>query len=103
MTKQRGPRREFLKSSLGAAGAAWVVAQPAGASAQEATTPPRKPRLRFSVIGVNHGHINSQVEAVVRGGGDLVSFFAKEPDLAEAFSKKYPQARLARSERGSPE
>ena len=67
---------------------------------QEATSPARKaPRLRFSVIGLNHGHINSQVEAVIQGGGELVSFYAKEPELAEAFAKKYPQAKLARSER----
>lgn len=34
-------------------------------------------------------------EAVIRGGGQLVSFYAKEPDLAAAFAKKYPQAKLA--------
>jgi predicted dehydrogenase len=55
-------------------------------------------RIRFSAIGLNHGHIYGQVEAVVRGGGQLVSFYAKEADLAAAFSKRYPQAKLARSE-----
>lgn len=58
-----------------------------------------KPRIRFSVIGLNHGHINGQTEAVLRGGGELVSFFAKEADLAAAFSKRFPQAKLARSEK----
>lgn len=60
----------------------------------------RKPaaRIRFSVIGINHGHIYGQVEAVVRGGGELVSFYAKEPDLAAAFAKRYPQAKQADSE-----
>ena len=33
--------------------------------------------------------------AIIRGGGQLVSFYAKEPDLVAAFSKKYPQAKLA--------
>jgi len=28
----------------------------------------------------------------------LVWFYAREPDLAEAFAKRYPQAKLARSE-----
>jgi predicted dehydrogenase len=54
--------------------------------------------IRFAAIGLNHGHINGQVETVIRGGGELVSFYAKEPDLAAAFSKRFPQAKLARSE-----
>ncbi len=58
-----------------------------------------KPQIRFSVIGLNHGHINGQTEAVLRGGGELVSFFAKEADLADAFAKRFPQAKLARSEK----
>ena len=33
-----------------------------------------EPRIRFSVIGINHAHIYSQVDAVTRGGGQLVSF-----------------------------
>jgi len=55
------------------------------------------PRLKFAAIGLNHGHIYGQVEAVIRGGGELVSFYAKEADLAAAFAKRYPQAKLARS------
>ncbi len=30
-----------------------------------------QPRIRFSVIGLNHNHIHGQVEAVRRGGGEL--------------------------------
>lgn len=56
-------------------------------------------RIKFSVIGINHSHIYSQVEAVTRGGGQLVSFYAKEPDLAAAFSKRFPQAKLANNEK----
>ena len=56
-------------------------------------------RIRFAAIGLNHGHINGQVETVRAGGGELVAFFAKEPELAAAFAKRYPDARLARSER----
>jgi len=47
---------------------------------------------------MNHGHIYSQVETVTRAGGQLVSFYSKEPDLGDAFSKRYPQAKVARSE-----
>jgi predicted dehydrogenase len=38
------------------------------------------------------------VEAVVRGGGELVSAYAKEADLAAAFEKRFPQVRMAKSE-----
>jgi len=56
------------------------------------------PRIRFAVIGMNHGHIYGQVEAVIKGGGELVSFYAKEPDLVAAFTKRYPNAKLVSNE-----
>ena len=58
-----------------------------------------EPRIKFSVIGINHSHIYSQVEAVIRGGGEFVSFYAKEPDLVASFSKRYPKVKLAASEK----
>jgi predicted dehydrogenase len=71
----------------------------AGSAARAAAPEPaRAPRLRFAAIGLNHGHIHSMCEAVVRGGGELVAYFAKEPDLAAAFGKRFPQAKPARSE-----
>ena len=61
--------------------------------------PPRPARLRFAAIGLNHGHINGQVQSVIRGGGELVWFFATEPDLIAGFTKRFPQARLARNQK----
>ncbi len=58
-----------------------------------------KLRIRFSVIGLNHGHINNQTTTVLNGGGELVWFYAKEPELAADFAKRFPQAKLARSEK----
>ena len=58
-----------------------------------------KPKINFSVINMNHAHIYGMVDAVTRGGGQLVSFYAKEPDLIEAFAKKYPYAKLAKDKR----
>src|SRR5438045_1692316 len=105
MSKERSGRREFLKSSITTAGAAWAATRAAsaataggaggGPAAQAppdpapAAGPARPPRLKFSVIGINHGHVNGQTDLVKRGGGELVSFYAKEPDLAAAFAKKY--------------
>lgn len=59
---------------------------------------PKASRIKFAVIGMNHGHIYGQVEATIRGGGELVSYYAKEPDLLAAFAKRYPQAKQAKSE-----
>lgn len=58
-----------------------------------------EPRIRFSVIGINHAHIYSQVDAVTRGGGEFVSFYAKEPDLAAGFAKRYPKVKQVTSEK----
>jgi len=63
------------------------------------TQNPQKDRINFSVIGINHGHIYSQVEAVIRGGGKLISFYAKEKDLADAFAKRYPSIKQATDEK----
>ena len=57
------------------------------------------PRIKFSVIGINHAHIYSQVDAVTRGGGQFVSFYAKEPDLVASFFKRFPKVKPAASEK----
>lgn len=55
-------------------------------------------KIKFAVIGINHGHIHQQIAAVRRGGGELVWFYAKEPDLAASFTKRYPEVKVARNE-----
>jgi predicted dehydrogenase len=47
---------------------------------------------------MNHGHINGQTSAMLRAGAELVSFYCKEPELAANYSKRFPQAKQARSE-----
>jgi predicted dehydrogenase len=111
MNKSQANRRRFIKESVAtAAGLAGLTVLPKELLA--ASNPPFSvpiigssprtkgaSRIRFSAIGLNHGHIYGQVEAVIRGGGQLVSFYAKEPDLAAAFTKRYPDAKLAKSEK----
>lgn len=102
-------RRHFIKETIATAASILVV--PAlseatlGAPVLVRSTslgsnglPIGASRIRFSVIKMNHGHIYSQVEAVIRGGGELVSFYAPEADLSAAFAKRYPQAKQAKSE-----
>jgi len=92
MKQTRVGRREFVQGLAGTA----VVA----ATRKAAATPLRQapPKLKFSVIGINHGHINSQVQAVQRGGGELVAVFAKEADLLADFTKRFPSVKVAKSE-----
>ncbi len=91
-------RRDFLNISL-AGTALAVTGSRARLAAQAAPAAPRQNRIRFGVIGLNHSHINGQVETVRRGGGTLAAFFAKEPDLAAAFAKRFPEAKQAGSAR----
>ncbi|MBI4928081.1 MAG: Gfo/Idh/MocA family oxidoreductase [Anaerolineae bacterium] len=57
-----------------------------------------KSPIRMAAIGLNHGHIYGQTRLMLDAGAELVSYFAKEPELAAAYGAAYPQAQLARSE-----
>jgi len=94
MENARKDRREFVKAVAGAA-AVSALARPARAQVAAGGAP----RIRFGVIGINHGHINGQVRAVQQGGGELVAFHAKEDDLAAGFAKAFPQAKRVADER----
>jgi predicted dehydrogenase len=109
MKRSRRGRRQFLKDLAGSAALMTSAGAltPLGSSGvlraersqqPAATATGATPRIKFAVIGINHSHINSQVDAVVRGGGEFVAVFAKEPDLLAAFSKRYPPAKVARAE-----
>lgn len=90
-------RRRFLKDAgTTAAGITILSALPLPSIGSPFST--KADKIKFSVIGMNHGHIYSQVNAVIRGGGQLVSFFSKEKDLGDAFAKRYPDAKVAVSE-----
>jgi predicted dehydrogenase len=56
-----------------------------------------QPKIRFSAIGMNHGHIYSQVNLLLRAGAEFISFYAKESELISKFAQTYPQARKAQS------
>jgi predicted dehydrogenase len=52
----------------------------------------------FAVIGLDHAHIYSMTDAMVRGGGKLKAFFAAEPAQIATFRKRYGDVKLARGE-----
>jgi predicted dehydrogenase len=102
-------RRNFIKSTTtAAAGLGFFSILPKNVLADSAKTMITngeavktwaEPRIKFSVIGINHSHIYSQVDAVTRGGGECVSFYAKEPELAASFAKRYPKVKQVSNEK----
>ncbi|MDQ2667598.1 MAG: Gfo/Idh/MocA family oxidoreductase [Gemmatimonadota bacterium] len=95
-------RRALVKTSAGlAAGLATASIFPSSLSAAVHTLRRGRvaSRIRFGVIGMNHGHIYGQVDTTTKGGGELVSFYAKEPELRAAFARRYPNAKVAKDER----
>ena len=100
-------RRAFLKT-MGSAtistafptagfGASPVIVQELAQPSPVAGVKPTQ-SVRFSVAGMSHDHIYGMVEAMIRGGGVLVSVYAAEPERVAAFLKRYPQAKQAQSE-----
>jgi len=88
-------RREFLESL----GAMLALASTAQAETLPAL-PVEKPRhhIRFAVCGVSHDHIHGMIGAVTRGGGELVAWWGEEADKQAEFSRRYPNAKVARSQ-----
>lgn len=105
-------RRNFLKQSVAtAAGLAAGAMLPidilgrdlSNSRIEEVTVKPvsrpaPKDSIKFSVIGINHNHINGMVSALIKGGGELVSVYAKEADLLRGFTRAFPNVKIARSE-----
>ena len=91
-------RRQFIKDATKMSSLALLPV----ISQQNTFVNPDKflaPRIKFSVIGINHAHIYGMVDAVTRGGGELVAFHAKENDLAADFLKKYPTVKRTDTEK----
>ena len=95
-------RRNFIKSAIGVSAGILVAPHLSGNEFSPYTLPlvgrRQAPRIRFSVIGLNHGHIYGQTNTVIRGGGELVAFHAKEDDLAAEFARRFPQAKRVQTE-----
>jgi predicted dehydrogenase len=85
-------RRDFLKSGAAASGL-FMLSSFSEKKSVEKVMPPR---IRFSVININHSHIYGMCNAVIKGGGELVAVYAKEADLLSQFSRSFPQAKVAK-------
>src|SRR3954468_9252986 len=111
MSKQEVDRRKFMKGVLGSAAMMSAIPQQAfsldaagGYMVSDQVAPPEesatKPqnKIKFAVVGINHAHIYGMIGAILRGGGEFVSLYAKEPELVAALTKRFPQPKIASSE-----
>ena len=99
MKSPRVDRREFLRGITAAAAAVPAIGAEAFSperagrrlrieESQEAAPAPKSPgKIKFGVVGLNHGHISGQTNAVLRAGGEFglewshANLPAVEPDL----------------------
>lgn len=105
MENNQNDRRNFLKNSLASTAGLVLSSSLVNEIAAKTSTVEAPyihknvaPSIRFSVIGLNHGHIYGMTEAIIRGGGELVAVYAKEPDLMAAYVKRYPNVKQATGE-----
>jgi predicted dehydrogenase len=103
MNSNKTGRRKFLQDATKASGL-MLFAPMAGKFKSIQSTEKKKDiviapgKIKFAVISINHPHIYGMTDAIKRGGGELVAVYAKEADLLAAFSKAYPEAKLAKNE-----
>ena len=109
-----GPnRRDFLQVAgvagmfSGVSSAALAQgASPQGISgagtvdAANTSTPEITPthHIKFSAIGLDHAHIYGMTRAIQRGGGELVSFYSKDPAQIAQYRKEFGDVRLVDEE-----
>ena len=112
-------RREFLKQaglvgSLGSAGimaglpeSAMAFGSGAARIVKDAAVPVQAPsgneeapkyHIKFAVCGMSHDHIYGMIGAVQRGGGELVAAWGGEEDKVAAFRKRFPDAKIAKTQ-----
>jgi predicted dehydrogenase len=103
MTQHKKPRRQFVRNMIGAAGLLSAYSFndkiryiPSSPEPQQLTVAPN--RIKFGVINIDHPHIYGMVDAIKRGGGELISIYARQPEMVAAFTKTYPDAKAAKSE-----
>jgi predicted dehydrogenase len=102
MPESNSDRRKFIKNTTALSGMLLFGGMSNKIKAVTIATPaPMKVypnRIKFAVININHSHIYSMTEAIKRGGGELVALYAKEPELVADYLKKFPEAKLVKSE-----
>ena len=72
-----------------------IVEDPVAPSQDEE---PPKYHIKFAVCGMSHDHIYGMVGAVQRGGGELVAAWGGEEDKLAAFTKRFPNVKMVKTQ-----
>ena len=101
-------RRDFMQVAgmagvfSGVSSAAMAQALSGAGTVDEANTSrpeiPPTHHIRFSAVGLDHAHIYGMTRAIMRGGGELVSFYARDPAQVAQYRKEFGDVKLASSE-----
>jgi predicted dehydrogenase len=105
-------RRDFLKQAGVMGSMAMMAGMPEGAMAlggahgaviEDAVLPVQaedrpKNHIKFAVCGMSHDHIYGIIGAVQRGGGEMVSAWAGEPDKIATFKKRFPNVKMVETQ-----
>ena len=57
-----------------------------------------KYHIKFAVCGMSHDHIYGMVGAIQRGGGEMVAAWGGEDDKVAAFTKRFPNVRIVKTQ-----
>jgi predicted dehydrogenase len=105
-------RRDFLMRAGSIGSIAMIAGLPRSSSALDAKDSgiietvaapeqgeqPPKYHIKFAVCGMSHDHIYGMVEAIQRGGGELVAAWGSEQDKLAAFTKRFPGVRIVNTQ-----
>jgi predicted dehydrogenase len=101
-------RRDFLKRAGAMGSVAMMAGLPelarasSGRIREEAlptqTEEPPKNHIKFGVCGMSHDHIYGMIGAIQRGGGELVAAWGGEADKLAAFTKRYPDVKMVKTQ-----
>lgn len=100
-------RRDFLRQAGLMGSIAMMTGLPEMASGgsliEDAVTPApaeaeAKYHIQFAVCGMSHDHIYGMVEAMKRGGGELVAAWGSEEEKLAAFTRRYPDAKMVKAQ-----
>jgi predicted dehydrogenase len=57
-----------------------------------------KYHIKFAVCGMSHDHIYGMIGAIQRGGGELVAAWGGEDDKLAAFTKRFPDVKVVKTQ-----
>ena len=103
-------RRDFIRQAGTLGSMALMAGLPSGAAfaatnnviedavQSEASDETPKHHIKFAVCGMSHDHIYGMVGAIQRGGGELVAAWGGEPDKIAAFTKRFPDVKIVKTQ-----